>query len=75
MVYPTRMAMNQWLPGRKDRHKLLRKVVLLVIILSFMLVIAMIWYAPTPCPAQRMLPHVAGIASLPMMLVSLPRDT
>lgn len=43
VVYPTRMAMNQWLPGRKDRHKLLRKAILITIILGFMVTIAMLW--------------------------------
>ena len=55
VVYPTRMAMNQWLPGDRTKKKIYRKVLLLVIIIGFALAIAMSWCArscllnPGPC--------------------------
>ena len=45
MVYPTRMAMNQWLPGDRTKQKIYRKVLLLLIIIGFSLAIAMSWCA------------------------------
>ena len=43
VVYPTRMAMNQWLPGDRTKQKIYRKVLLLIIIIGFSLAIAMSW--------------------------------
>ena len=45
VVYPTRMAMNQWLPGDRTKKKIYRKVLLLIIIIGFSLAIAMSWCA------------------------------
>ncbi len=43
------MAMNQWLPGDRAKHKIWRKLLLVTIILAFCLAIAMAWCARLPC--------------------------
>ena len=42
-MFPTRIAIAQWLPGRRHKHKLLRKVLIISGVLTFALITAMVW--------------------------------
>jgi hypothetical protein len=59
VVYPTRMAMNQWLPGDRTKKKIYRKVLLLIIIIGFSLAIAMSWCGDTQLPTCHTAPKTA----------------
>ena len=54
-MYPTRMAMNQWLPGDRAKNKIWRKLLLVTIILAFCLAIAMAWCACPPCQVEEVM--------------------
>lgn len=43
VVFPTRIAISQWLPRSRNKHKLLTKTFTIFLSLGFALVIAMIW--------------------------------
>mmetsp|Transcript_12290 Transcript_12290/g.36966 ORF Transcript_12290/g.36966 Transcript_12290/m.36966 type:complete len:541 (-) Transcript_12290:2518-4140(-) len=42
VLFPTRQVLDAWLPGRKDRRPLLRKVFLITFILCIMLLVALL---------------------------------